>query len=553
MSDVLDTLVRQFTDPLACLRELIQNAIDAGSDLVEVRCFRDGEHGVLEVQDHGEGMDASIIEKRLVRLFASTKDGDLTKIGKFGVGFVSVFALNPEAVCVDTAKGGERWRVVFKPDRTWTRARLDEPLEGTRVRLYVKKNATEVETLRTDAHEAVKRWCRFVGVEILFDDTPINEPLHLPGHALTITDDDQEGTALVLGIGPGHTAGGSIKPSTTKHLIGFYNKGLTLLETNAWDDITPGVSALISSRWLEHTITRDSIVRDGHYHKAIKRLRGLIDTKLVPAAVARAAGGSLGGERGDGPHGGESAPLDDVELSVRWAALHFLSTRASDKAVRTADCLLDAGGTLHRPDKLKRETVHYAVVSSPTHLPLATAMSAAGAPVFLVRGGLRTKDDVAALAALLRRDVDNIKNVEADAVIASPVDAARAPRADRLCEAINAIAKGSGLKFAVSPVLLGGRAAARTMMVEGKAPKAPAPVRLTSSSSSSLSGAKLLHVAHKEVEPFFELAARDTDLAAGLLLRRLLPVPMSADLDGRLLDATWSARQARERSAGGRP
>ena len=39
-----------------------------------------------------------IIETKLTRLFSSQKDGDRTKIGKFGIGFVSVFAIGPDVV-----------------------------------------------------------------------------------------------------------------------------------------------------------------------------------------------------------------------------------------------------------------------------------------------------------------------------------------------------------------------------------------------------------------------------------------------------------------------
>jgi hypothetical protein len=58
-------------------------------------------------------MNREIIEKQLTRLFSSAKDGDRTKIGKFGIGFVSVFAIDPHIVCVDTSRDGEHWRVLF--------------------------------------------------------------------------------------------------------------------------------------------------------------------------------------------------------------------------------------------------------------------------------------------------------------------------------------------------------------------------------------------------------------------------------------------------------
>src|SRR5690606_6959127 len=122
VSDALDKLIHQFSDPLSFYREVIQNALDAGSQEVEIRLSfeaGDDERGVatIFVDDWGEGMTREIIEKRLTRLFSSSKDGDRTKIGKFGIGFVSIFATDPELICIDTSREGEHWRILFKADK----------------------------------------------------------------------------------------------------------------------------------------------------------------------------------------------------------------------------------------------------------------------------------------------------------------------------------------------------------------------------------------------------------------------------------------------------
>ena len=125
VDDALDELVNQFADPMSFFRELIQNALDAGSQEVEVtvdyEAGKTDEDGVIvvHVDDFGEGMDRAIIDTKLTRLFSSAKDGDMTKIGKFGIGFVSVFAIEPDAVCVDTSRGGEHWRVLLIKS-SWT-------------------------------------------------------------------------------------------------------------------------------------------------------------------------------------------------------------------------------------------------------------------------------------------------------------------------------------------------------------------------------------------------------------------------------------------------
>ena len=115
VDEVFQNLVDQFSDPFTCLRELVQNAMDAGTETIEVKTrYLDDPGGVmLEIRDFGAGMTRDIIDTKLTRLFASDKENDLTKIGKFGIGFVSVFSLKPELVTVDTGRDGEFWRIAF--------------------------------------------------------------------------------------------------------------------------------------------------------------------------------------------------------------------------------------------------------------------------------------------------------------------------------------------------------------------------------------------------------------------------------------------------------
>ena len=104
--DALDHLVHQFARPMDFIRELVQNSIDAGTPRIEVWVDwnppkENGAPGVLEmhVDDFGEGMDEAVIDSQLTRMFSSTKEDDLTKIGKFGIGFTSIFAIHPPRRC----------------------------------------------------------------------------------------------------------------------------------------------------------------------------------------------------------------------------------------------------------------------------------------------------------------------------------------------------------------------------------------------------------------------------------------------------------------------
>lgn len=276
VGDALEGLVHQFADPWAFLRELIQNAIDAGSGEIEVRIDHDAEKETMtiEVVDSGEGMTREIIDTRLTRLFSSAKEGDYTKIGRFGIGFVSVFALDPELVCVDTGRAGEYWRVLFRKDRTFERIRLNAPVEGTTIRLFKRATVEEAEEARVRAAETLGYWCKHVRVEVRLDGAPVSGPLDLEG--LCKVTHEEEGTALVMALVPERAA-----------LRGYYHGGLTLHEE--LDESLPHVAFKVDSRFLEHSLTRDNVIRDEHYAKAMAIVERVARTRLVSALFARLA------------------------------------------------------------------------------------------------------------------------------------------------------------------------------------------------------------------------------------------------------------------------
>ncbi len=518
--DVLDDLIKQFADPLACLRELIQNAVDAGSDVVEVRAFRDGEYGVLEIQDHGEGMTKEIIENKLVRLFASSKDGDLTKIGKFGIGFVSVFALDPVVVCVDTARAGERWRVIFHRDRTWTRAALDEPMEGTRVRLYLERDPAAFGQLVREADRAVKKWCRFLQAEVLFDGNAINEPLALPQCFLTERHDDGAGTTVVVGIG------GEVQ-------VGFYNKGLTLLESPSWPDVPAGVSVLLSSRWLEHTLTRDSVVKDTNYEKAIAQARELIDARLEPACRATCANAS------------------PEQRSVLWA---WLATRA-DRELRKDPFIVDVKGQRHAPSALTQRPPWIVRGGSPSSQRVAEAVAATGSIVVAVNPG-HVDGDRDSLAALLGCKTSQLVDVESAFVAIEPVEPARAARAARLAEQTARLLSESGeSRVVLLARVIGERCrsqlawmAPADFAVRQDAPVAlsvvPPPAGLLRRTPSLV-----VDVDHGELQSILALAQTQTALAAMLLVRLALMGSLSDEINEALTMSTWTLHRVSETEA----
>lgn len=297
VEDAFRAMVDQFKDPLAFLRELIQNALDAGSSTIDVTVSHvpqgAGHLVTLEVQDTGDGMDREIIETKLTRLFASSKDGDATKIGKFGVGFSSTFAIRPEAVVVDTARGNERWRVVFSPDGTWKLYTLDEPIEGTRVR--VLKHVlllVEAEQLVVDARRTVGKWCRYADAQINYNGTGIAESFGVTSPIVVRVPGAAPGDELVVGLTLPLIAseGGASSPG----VWGFYNKGLTLLEgVGSFEGAPTWVSFRVRDGAIEHTITRDNVMRDDAFDRVMRAVHDAARGPLLDAALAALEAGSL--------------------------------------------------------------------------------------------------------------------------------------------------------------------------------------------------------------------------------------------------------------------
>lgn len=280
-------LVSQFSDTLAFYRELIQNAIDAGSNRIDVTLeYKPDPAGgqglaVISVEDDGCGMDESVIDNYLLVLFKSSKENDLTKIGKFGVGFLSVFALKPQLVRLYTARNLQSWRLDFPDYRTWRKFRMPDLRDGTLLELHKRMSPAEYADLAERSLTTVRYWCRHADTRIFFTDRAcgrpplqVNEPFALPGgDSLRYR---EEGTEVVMAFAAREKrpdGSGKFYDADDNPFYGFYNRGLTLKEGNKV--FVPGVEFKIKSRYLEHTITRDNVMEDGNYNKAmaiIKRL-----------------------------------------------------------------------------------------------------------------------------------------------------------------------------------------------------------------------------------------------------------------------------------------
>jgi len=284
----LDSLVAQFSERSSFVRELVQNSLDAGAGRIDLRVEQVKRRLKIEVIDDGEGMDRATIEGPLLTLFSSSKERDRTRIGKFGVGFVSLFAVAPELVVLDTARDGVHHRVVFDRDRSYTLAEVDEPFEGTAVTLWIRTWGRKAGELATELNRALAYWCRFARAEIWTEgrdggggageEGGWGWPLQRLQHEFTVgvplaVHVDEPGLRAVVGF-----------TSEDPPFVGYYNRGLTLLETR--EAAIPGVSFRVEASALEHTLTRDNVRRDQGYDAVLRRLNVLARGTLRDRTLA---------------------------------------------------------------------------------------------------------------------------------------------------------------------------------------------------------------------------------------------------------------------------
>ncbi len=294
---IVGDVIAQFADPNAFYRELVQNAIDAGSPSVDIRIDHDpGEHEVhVTVRDRGEGMSQDTIENQLLVLFRSTKETDHAKIGKFGIGFASVLAPNPDAVIVQSARDGRRLTLHLFRDLTYELFDAGPATQaGTSVELVIAIDDAAVEPFVKASVSALLRWCRHATVPIeLTYTTPsepaqtvrIDRPLTIEDAIVQVCARSEDGQLYAaVGLAP------DLAPYT-----GFFNHGLTLYETP--EPLAGNVAAKLQDSRLGHTLSRDNVRRDEAFDRALAFARRLATDQLPKAVDAELRQAAESGDR----------------------------------------------------------------------------------------------------------------------------------------------------------------------------------------------------------------------------------------------------------------
>jgi hypothetical protein len=291
---IVDDMVRQFADPYAYLRELVQNGIDAGASRLEVRIERDMEGTVrTSVDDDGCGMTRSIIEGPLLTLFESSKESDTSKIGKYGIGFMSVFATAPHWVDVLTRHEQEAWQLRLLGDHSFELRSGVRDTAGTTVTLVHTMTSEELTAHAKRAAASLHHWCRHAHLPIHLEIVDLSDPTsHARGtsnlpfatRGIVSVNVTQDGQRIVASIGRHEPEANEGTPT----FAGFYNRGLTLAEsTDATGTDLEGIRFKVDSPRLSHTLSRDAVRHDAHYTAALEAVTTLVRGSLVDAVIAK--------------------------------------------------------------------------------------------------------------------------------------------------------------------------------------------------------------------------------------------------------------------------
>lgn len=253
VAGLLEALTEQFPEPLLCVRELVQNAADAGAGRIEADVAYDGARGLLRlsVRDDGRGMNAAEVEGYLTIGF-SDKDPKRQR-GRFGVGKLSPYALGISRMVVETCDGHQTHRISFSSDGSGTIARLEARPRGTVVRVYKQCGRDEAEALAERAFKLVQSTCGSISIPLFVNGTPVNRDVALPTvYSLNFASAAGKG---VLGV--------CAEPTHT--LMG----GGIVLETDA-PVLGAEVSYILDSPRLAPTLSRNAVRRDQAFDELIR-------------------------------------------------------------------------------------------------------------------------------------------------------------------------------------------------------------------------------------------------------------------------------------------
>ena len=191
-------------DAWVFVRELLQNARDAGAGRVDWSIVRDDGHECVVCRDDGGGMTVDHAHRYLFTLYASSKRGSTGDAGRFGVGFWSVLRFAPEIVIVRSRTHDDAWQASLDGDLRhldigpWCAGPPGTEVELRRVRTNDDLRQRITDAVQRDAAFLRRRDQRDEPVHIRVDDVTVSCEPSLPPPSLTFR---RRGVRGVVGLG----------------------------------------------------------------------------------------------------------------------------------------------------------------------------------------------------------------------------------------------------------------------------------------------------------------------------------------------------------------
>lgn len=278
---IVEELSKQFKEPEDCYREIIQNSIDAETPQIDVYFDvekMEGKQSKFSVifEDYGIGMDSQDRKDFFLKLFASKKEHDIRKIGQYGIGISSIFALDLEEVFVESSgkpkESGEieSWGLHIKSvSSSPSCAYYNIPeRKGTKISLVRIVNTANIEKHKLKVFEKIAYYCERSRTPIYIEKRFVNKEFDLES-SIKISQ-NRSGLEYVLSIG-----------EKNRPFFEIFNNRLKLQDGESLFGSYKDVSCLISSPYFKHTFSRDSVVENDAYKNTINEVRKAISGLFV--------------------------------------------------------------------------------------------------------------------------------------------------------------------------------------------------------------------------------------------------------------------------------